>query len=68
MVSGIPSQDLLGLTLKNGWEVIDVIKKNKNSTGGIFSTGYKVKNNGKLAYLKALDFSSAFQSNDVITE
>jgi len=63
-MSGIPSENLLGLKLKDDWEVIEIISKHPGSTGGRFSTGYKVIKNGKYAFLKALDFSEAFASND----
>jgi serine/threonine protein kinase len=60
----IPSQELEGIRLSNGWEVIEKISKQPGATGGCFSCGYKVKNGNNLAFLKALDFSAAFHHTD----
>ncbi len=61
-----PAKCLEGLVLSNGWTVGKMIKPPPHSTGGCFSVGYKVRNeDGRLAYLKALDFTSAFQSEDI---
>jgi eukaryotic-like serine/threonine-protein kinase len=56
-----PAENLLGMTLKGGWEVIEKITLSSYSTGGNFSVCYKVKKEEKLAFLKALDLSRAFQ-------
>lgn len=62
-----PATLLLGLKLKGGWEVVELLKKPKNATGSAFSVSYKVKNkNGEMGFLKAFDYSRAFQSNDVM--
>ena len=66
--SSIPSECLLGLTLSDGWRVIEQVHKSLHSTGGHFSCGYRVEQNGEVAYLKALDFSSALASPDVPRE
>ena len=61
-----PAQKLTGLQLPNDWTVISLINKKPNATGGHFSIGYLVKHkNGREAFLKAIDFSRAFQSSDV---
>jgi len=60
----IPSSCLKGLKLNNGWTVIEEISKHPTATGGCFSTGYKVKKDNQTAFLKALDFSDAFNSPD----
>jgi len=60
-----PSNNLVGLTLSTGWIVKDVISKHPTATGGYFSTGYIVQKNKQTAFLKALDFSEAFQHPDV---
>ena len=68
-MSKIPAQCLLNEKLDNGWTVIDTITRKKNSTGGKFSVGYKVKNDdGREAFLKAIDFSSAMQKSDPLKE
>ena len=55
--------------MKNGWKVIGLIKPPPGSTGGRFSVGYIVRDiDGKEAYLKALDFSGAFQAPDPARE
>ena len=60
-----PAECLEGMTLSNGWKVVKKLTPPPHSTGGNFSIGYRVKNtDGREAYLKALDFSSAFQSED----
>ncbi len=60
-----PADSLINMDLGNGWTVVEKITKKPNSTGGAFSVGYKVKNvNGDEAFLKALDFSGAFNEPD----
>ena len=66
--TGVPSESLLGPVLDGGWHVTEQISKTPHATGGRFSTGYKVVNGAKTAYLKALDFSAAFSSSDVPRE
>ena len=63
-MSSIPSENLVGMTLENGWQVIEVLQKHPGSTGGRFSTGYKVIKEGKEGFCKALDFSEAFACAD----
>ena len=64
-----PAECLTNLKLKDGWTVVSIIKPAPRSTGGHFSIGYLVRNsNGKKAYLKALDFSTAFQAPDPARE
>ncbi len=64
-MSDTPASRLLGLKLEDYWEVKELIKRPPAGTGGRFSVSYKVINNdGKLGFLKALDFSKAFQSPD----
>jgi eukaryotic-like serine/threonine-protein kinase len=54
------AEQLLGLKLDGGWRVIEKLKKSEKGSGGVFSFGYKVEREGKIAFLKAFDFSSAF--------
>jgi len=51
------AHNLLGLTLKSGWKVIDKITKTANSTGAFFSVCYKVEKDGQICFLKAFDFA-----------
>jgi serine/threonine protein kinase len=52
---------LLGLKLKNGWEVTKHLARNPNGTGGTFSQSYEVQKDGRIGFLKAFDFWEAFQ-------
>lgn len=64
-MSDTPAQLLEGKVLKNGWTVHEKITRKKTSTGGHFSVGYRVINSdGRTGFLKALDFSSAMQTQD----
>ncbi len=64
-----PAEHLEGITLDEGWTVQKMVTPAPHATGGHFSVGYLVKNkNGKHAFLKALDFSRAFQVPDFSRE
>jgi serine/threonine protein kinase len=52
---------LEGLRLENGWKVTRHLERNPNGTGGTFSHSYEVTREGKRAFLKAFDFSEAFE-------
>jgi hypothetical protein len=54
--------------LANDWQVIDLILKNPDGTGGNFSHSYNVINavSGERAFLKALDFSRAFKEENPV--
>ena len=57
-----PADSLEGVNLGNGWTVKEKIVRKPTSTGGCFSVGYKVVDSeGKVAFLKALDFSEALR-------
>lgn len=61
-----PAEQLEGLVLESGWTVLKKIERLKGQTGGHFSVGYLAQNEaGELAFLKALDFSQALQSEDL---
>jgi serine/threonine protein kinase len=56
---------LLGKTLTDGWAVEMELPRTGTQTGGFFSTGYLAKNqNGRVAFLKAMDFSQAMGAPD----
>jgi hypothetical protein len=62
---GNPAQFLVDVELEGGWKVIQKVEPGPLATGGRFSVGYIVqRSDGKKAYLKALDFSAAFQQPD----
>jgi eukaryotic-like serine/threonine-protein kinase len=56
------ADSLNGLTLKNGWTVVSQLDRAEGLSGGLFSKGYMVEREGSTGFLKALDFSSAFES------
>lgn len=61
-----PARCLEGIDLGNGWKVEKIVSPGPQATGGHFSVGYVVVDeNGNEGFLKALDFSAAFQSQDV---
>jgi eukaryotic-like serine/threonine-protein kinase len=60
-----PCECLVGLEVEKGWKVVSAVYRPATSTGGHFSMGYLARNkDGREGYLKALDFSAAFQSPD----
>jgi len=60
------SAKLEGLVLTNGWTVTEAINPSEDATGGNFSNAYVVAKDGTEGFLKAFDFSDAFQSKNVI--
>src|SRR5260370_13203258 len=54
-----PAARLKGLTLSSGWVVTEEVQRLPGATGGQFSCGYKVQKDGKIAFLKALNYSKA---------
>jgi serine/threonine protein kinase len=60
------AEQLEGLDLEDGWKVAKKLQ-HESSSGGTFSVPYAVRDkNGKVHFLKAFDFSKAFESRDVI--
>ena len=54
-----PHEALVGLTLPNGWRVVERSSRSDHATGGHFSCGYVVEStDATRGYLKALDFFS----------
>ena len=61
-----PAEALTGLELDGGWHVDERIPQRAKGTGGYSSVSYFVsKKEGKKAFLKALDLSSALQDEDL---
>ena len=58
------AHNLLGLTLKSGWKVIEKIIKTANSTGAFFSVCYKAEKDGQTCFLKAFDFTKFQQISE----
>ncbi len=64
----VPAKQLVGLTLDGGWKVTDLVPRPPKATGGSFSVSYHVvHNDGRKAFLKALDYSVALQAQDTTT-
>lgn len=63
------AERLLGLDLPGGWKVVEKLN-HQGTSGGHFSVPYLAKDRiGKLHFLKAFDFSTAFQPGvDVVKE
>lgn len=60
-----PAQQLEGRKLPNNWYVERLLDKRPNAAGGTFSEGYLVRNDdGRVGFLKALDYSKALQDPD----
>ena len=55
------SARLLGLTLDDDWVVFDRVPRPAQSTGGTFSHSYLARRGDRIAFVKAFDFSSAFE-------
>jgi serine/threonine protein kinase len=53
---------LQGLTLSNGWKVKGHVRRSTHATGGTFSHSYVVEKEGHRGFLKAFDFSCAFET------
>lgn len=61
----VPAAALLGLELQGVWKVVEQVAKPPGHTGARFSVGYIVeRSDGKRGFLKALDYSIAFGTND----
>ena len=64
-----PAQQLVGKKLHDGWTVEQMINQSEDATGGHFSTSYIVRSdNGKRAFLKAMDYKKALNSEDPARE
>jgi serine/threonine protein kinase len=62
------ADQLLGLSLANGWKVTGHLARNPNGTGGTFSQSYIAEKNGKIGFVKAFDFWEAFKPGvDTVT-
>ena len=59
---------LKGLTLANGWVVVEHLSQNPNGSGGTFSESYKVARGEEVGFLKAFDFADAFKPGKNTTE
>lgn len=60
-----PAEMLEGKILQGGWKVLNRVDRHERATGGFFSVGYIVKaKDGTIGFLKALDYSKAFEYED----
>ncbi len=55
---------LKGMTLQNEWQVIGQVVPSSNATGGTFSHSYIVQKGSQKGFLKAFDFSGAFEPGE----
>lgn len=70
------AEELSGLTLANGWLVVEHLARHPNGSGGTFSQSYRVerdtvfgsKTRKEVGFLKAFDFADAFEPNANTTE
>lgn len=64
-----PAERLVGQSLPNGWIVEETVPRIRNATGGNFSACYFVKSRrGQRAFLKAMDYEKALNSQDPASE
>ena len=60
-----PAHHLLGRTLEGAWSVVASVPRSPTDTGGNFSVSYLVEHeDGRTAFLKALDYSAALRRPD----
>ena len=52
---------LVGLPLNDGWVVTQHLARNPNGSGGTFSESYEARLGDRNAFVKAFDFSKAFE-------
>lgn len=55
------AEQLVGINLNDGWLVVEKLVAAPNATGGMFSHSYLAKKDGRIAFVKAFDFSDAFK-------
>ena len=60
-----PAHHLLGMTLKNGWKVVEKYLRTDGLSAGKYSVGYYVERNGTCGFLKAIDYSRAAKAEDI---
>ena len=64
-ISITPAEQLQGEALSNGWIVGDRLARTAAQTGGCFSCSYRVSNpDGRMAFLKAMDYTAALKEPD----
>jgi eukaryotic-like serine/threonine-protein kinase len=60
-----PAEMLEGQVLDNNWIVGRLIPRTESQTGGTFSSSYEVRNgDGRIAFLKAMDYTKALAEPD----
>lgn len=60
-----PAARLVGVKLESGWVISERLPKSEADSGGAFSIGYKAINaDGEFGFLKAFDYTSAFETED----
>ena len=59
----VAAHNLEGKTLSTGWKVLKKKAKTAASTGGNFSVCYDVEKEGKICFMKAIDFTCHLANN-----
>lgn len=61
------AENLIGITIENGWTIKNKIPKHSDETGGHFSSQYiAVNQSGNKCFLKAIDIEKAIMQSGVI--
>ncbi|WP_421736546.1 protein kinase domain-containing protein [Caulobacter sp.] len=55
------AEQLEGVALPGGWKITRQLPRGLDGTGGMFSQSYEVVRDGRKGFLKAFDFSEAFE-------
>jgi len=63
-----PAHSLTGIQLQSGWRLVKKLEPGDGATGGNFGVGYKAQKDGATAFVKAIDFVGALESEDPLTE
>lgn len=61
-----PKAQLTGVTLKSGWTLVEQLQPSTGSSGSNFGVGYKATKDKDIAFVKAIDFTSAIRASDPI--
>jgi serine/threonine protein kinase len=55
------AEKLSGTLPETGWRIVKMLTRSPTATGGVFSVSYLVEKEGRRGFLKAFDFSRAFE-------
>lgn len=61
-----PRNQLVGRTIRDGWKIVERLDKKEGDSGGTFGTGYlATRDEGEMAFVKAIDFMSSMQGENI---